>query len=161
MKRVLAVGVALAFLAACGGGGTKKTASANTTAPPAPVTTAFSAEAAKADITALYTTFFSDKTTTDQAVKLLENGEEMRAAIDLQRTSGAANGITAAVKTIQLQNTELADVRFDIVLKGAVVAPNTAGQAKYIGGSWKINQQLFCTLIGLAGQHPAPCAKFG
>jgi hypothetical protein len=65
------------------------------------------------------------------------------------------------VKSVQFQNEQLADVNFDLLLKGAVVAPNTKGQAKYIDGKWKVNEQLFCTLLGLAGQHPAPCAKFG
>jgi hypothetical protein len=159
MKRVLAVGVALIVLGACGGGGGKKSAAAPTTeaTPATTATTVFDADKAKADITTLYTTFFNEKTTTDDAVKLLEDGEALRPAIEAQRTSGAAAGISTSIKTIQLASPEKADVTFDILLKGAVVAPNTKGEAKWLDGRWKINKTLFCTLVGLAGQHPAAC----
>ena len=161
MKKVLVITVALLALAACGGGGDDEAADATTTteAPTATTaTTVFEPEKAKADITALYTTFFNDQTTTDQAVQLLEKGEELRSAIDQQRTSGAAKGITTSITSIQFRDPSVADVKFDILLNGAVVAPNTAGEAKWLDGRWKINKQLFCTLVGLAGQNPPACA---
>lgn len=165
MKRVLAVGVALLALvsfAACGGGGDDKKASATTTTEEVPTTAApFEPEKAKADITTLYTTFFNDQTPTDQQVQMLENGPKMKDAIEANRKSGAAAGLSAQVKTVQFQSETLADVNFDLLLKGAVVAANTKGQAKFIDGRWKVNQQLFCTLLGLGNQHPPACAEFG
>ncbi|MDQ1373051.1 MAG: hypothetical protein QOJ09_389 [Actinomycetota bacterium] len=162
MKRVLAAAVVIVALGACGGSKSNDKQAAATTTTVAPTTTApFNPDTAKADITTLYNTVFNDKTTTDQAVELIEDGPALRPAIDQQRTSGAANGLTANVKSIQFQSEILADVNFDILIKGAVVAPNTKGQAKFLDGRWKVNEQLFCTLLGLAGQHPTPCAKFG
>jgi hypothetical protein len=163
MKRVLAVGatlLAVLALAACGGGGDDDNASATTTTE-APTTTAapFEASKAEADIRATWATFFNDATPTDEAVKLLEEGESLRAAIDEQKKSGAAAGLTTNIKTVQFQSETLADVNFDILLKGAVVAPNTKGQAKFIDGTWKVNKALFCTLLGLAGQTPPACAQ--
>jgi hypothetical protein len=163
MKRVLAVTAIMMLVGACGGSKSNDKQAAATTTTEAPTTTAaaFNPDTAKAEITTLYTTVFNDKTTTDQAVDLIEDGPALRPAIEAQRTSGAANGLSAQVKTIQFQSETLADVNFDLLLKGAVVAPNTKGQAKFLAGKWKVNEQLFCTLLGLANQHPAPCAKFG
>ena len=162
MKRVLVVAVIAMLVGACGGGGDKKDESAAaTTTTVAPTTTVvFNPETAKAEITKLYTTVFNDQTPTDTAVDLLENGPALRDAIQQQRDSGAAAGLSAQVKTIQFQSETLADVNFDLLLKGNVVAPNTKGQAKFLDGKWKVNEQLFCTLLGLANQHPAPCAKY-
>ena len=164
MKRVLAVGaafVAVVSLAACGGGGDDDNAASATTTTEAVTTTTapFEAGKAEADIRALYTTFFTDTTTVDQAVSMLEEGESLRGALDEQKKSGAAKGISAIVKTVQFQSETLADVNFDLALNGSVVAANTKGQAKFIHGTWKINKALFCTLVGLAGQNPPACAQ--
>ena len=164
MKRVLVVGavcmVVVVSLAACGGGDDDNTAAATTTTE-APTTTAAPFEAAKAeaDIRALYVNFFKDTNTVDDIVKNLEEGESLRASIEEQQKSGAAKGISANVKTVQFQSETLADVNFDLSLNGAVVAANTKGQAKFIDGAWKVNKALYCTLLGLAGQTPAPCAQ--
>ena len=163
MKRVLAVGVALVAvvgLAACGGGGDDNTASTTTTEEVTTTSAApFEAAKAEADIRALYTNFFKDTTTVDDAVKMLEDGESLRPALDEQKKSGAAKGISATVKTVQFQSEQLAAVNFDLSLNGAVVAANTKGEAKFIDGTWKINKALFCTLVGLAGQNPPACAS--
>jgi hypothetical protein len=162
MKKHLAIAVVFLALAACGGGGDDESADATTTTEPTPATTAttvFEPEKAKADITTLYATFFNENTPTDEAVKLLEKGEELRGAIEEQRVSGAAKGISTKITSIQFRDPAIADVKFDILLKGEVVAPNTAGEAKWLDGRWKINKQLFCTLVGLAGQNPPACAS--
>jgi hypothetical protein len=161
MKRVLAVGVAMVAvvsLAACGGGDDGKAADSPTTTAEVTTTVPFEAGKAEADIRALYAKFFSDTTTVDDAVQLLEEGESLRSALEQQKSSGAAKGISSTVKTVQFQSETLADVNFDILLNGKVVAANTKGQAKFIDGSWKINKALFCTLVGLAGQNPPACA---
>lgn len=162
MKRVLAVAVAMVAVvsfAACGGGGEDDAADAPTTTVEVTTTAPFEAGKAEADIRTLYATFFNDKTPTDEAVKLLEDGESLRAAIEQQRASGAATGLSTTVKTVQFQSETLASVNFDILLKGAVVAANTKGEAKFIDGRWKVNKALFCTLLGLAGQTPPACAS--
>jgi ABC-type glycerol-3-phosphate transport system substrate-binding protein len=163
MKRVLAVGmafVAVVALAACGGGGDDNTASTTTTEEVTTTTAApFEAGKAEADIRALYTNFFTETTTVDDAVKMLEDGESLRPALDEQKKSGAAKGISATVKTVQFQSETLANVNFDLSLNGAVVAANTKGEAKFIDGTWKINKALFCTLVGLAGQNPPACTQ--
>lgn len=163
MKRVLAVGVAcmaVLSLAACGGGGDDDKASATTTEAPTTTEAApFEAAKAEADIRAAYGKLFNDQTTTDEAVKLLEDGESLRPAIEEQKKSGAAKGISTSIKSVQFQSETLADVNFDILLNGTVVAANTKGQAKFIDGSWKVNKALFCTLLGLAGQTPPACAQ--
>lgn len=161
MKRVLAITVVLLALSACGGGGDDEAADATTTTEEPTSTTAttlFDPEKAKAEITTLYSTFFNENTPTDQAVELLEGGEDLRGAIEQQRASGAAKGISTSIKSIQFRDPTVADVKFDISLNGAVVAPNTAGEAKWLDGRWKVNKALFCTLLGLAGQTPAACA---
>ena len=161
MKRVLAVGVAclaVLSLAACGGGGDDDKASATTTEAPTTTAAPFEAAKAEADIRAAYAKLFNDQTTTDEAVKLLEDGESLRASIEEQKKSGAAKGISTSIKSVQFQSETLAAVNFDIILNGAVVAANTKGEAKFIDGSWKVNKALFCTLLGLAGQTPPACA---
>ena len=164
MKRVLVVGaaciIAVMSLAACGGGGDDEASDATTTTEAVTTTAApFEATKAEADIRALWAKFFNDQTSTDEAVKLLEEGESLRSAIDEQKKRGAAAGLTTDVKSVQFQSETLAAVNFDILLKGAVVAPNTKGEAKFIDGTWKVNKALFCTLLGLAGQTPPACAQ--
>jgi ABC-type glycerol-3-phosphate transport system substrate-binding protein len=161
MKRVLAVAaamIAVVSLGACGGGDDDKAADSPTTTAEVTTTVPFEAGKAEADIRALYAKFFTDTTTVDDAVTLLEEGESLRAALEQQKASGAAKGISSDVKTVQFQSETLADVNFDILLNGKVVAANTKGQAKFIDGKWKINKALFCTLVGLAGQNPPACA---
>ena len=161
MKRLLAFGaacMAVVSLAACGGGDDDNAAPTTTEAP---TTTAAPFEAAKAeaDIRAAYAKLFNEQTSVDDAVKLLEDGESLRASIEEQKKSGAAKGISTNVKSVQFQSETLASVNFDILLNGAVVAANTKGEAKFIDGTWKVNKALFCTLLGLAGQTPPACAQ--
>lgn len=159
MKRVLAVAATFAVLAACGGGGggEDQAAATTTAAPSTTATTVFDGDRAKAEITTLYTTFFNDQTPTDQQVQMLENGEALKGAIEQNRTSGAATGLSVNVKSVQLSSPLEGTVNFDILLKGAVVAPNTQGKAKWLDGRWKVDQKLFCTLLNLGNQNPPAC----
>jgi ABC-type glycerol-3-phosphate transport system substrate-binding protein len=160
MKRVLAAGAVLVMLAACGGGddGGDEAASTTTAKPTTTVAAEFNADTARTEITTLYTTFFNDQTPIDQAVQMLEDGESLRSALEQQKASGAAAGLTAQVKSVQFRSETQADVVVDLLLKGSPVAPNTKGEAKFIDGRWKVNKALMCTLLGLAGQTPPACA---
>jgi hypothetical protein len=162
MKRVLASAALLVVLAGCGGGGGKNDAAATTTTKPVastPPTTVFDAERARTEVTAMWTAFFSEGTPVADVVAHLENGENYPDAITQQRASGSSKGVTTVVKNVNFQNPQLADVTFDIVLNGAVVVPNTKGQAKWIDGKWKVNERLFCTLLNLGNQHPPRCEQ--
>jgi hypothetical protein len=160
MKRVLAGAVLLVMLTGCGGGGDDKKASDTTApAPSTTATTVFDAEKAKADIAAVYTKLFNESTPVDEQVALLEHGEDYRDAINQQKASGSSKGVSVSVKSVQPSSPVLADVTFDILLNGAVVAANTKGQAKWIDGSWKVNERLFCTLLNLGNIHPDRCEQ--
>jgi hypothetical protein len=162
MKRVLAGALLLVMLGGCGGGGDKKDeASATTTTKPVSTTatTIFDAERARTEVTTMYTTFFNPATSVDDQVAHLENGAALKDAVTQNHSSGAANGLTVAVKSVQFQSPELASVNFDILLNGAVVAANTQGQAKWLDGTWKVNERLFCTLLNLGSQHPPRCEQ--
>jgi hypothetical protein len=155
---ILTVTIA-ASLAACGGGssgGGKPAANA-----PALANSAAGRAAATTQIKANYATFFDTTTPLPTAVGLLENGDQLGAAIKLAAKVARVEKTkeSAVVKKVTFPDPTHADVTYDLVgtpLKGAT------GNAVLIDGTWKVAQNTFCTLADLGAQTigadpPAGC----
>ena len=152
-RRLLAAAAVLMLLAACGGGDDESDA------PNVTATTAASSAQARADITAMWTSYFKAGNPVDDAVASLENGATYRDAIIQQQQSGATNGLSVVVKDVQLTNETLAAVIYDIVINGNVALANSRGNAVFVDGKWKVSEQHFCVLLNLGSINPPACEK--
>lgn len=130
---------------------------ASTTATTAgPSTTAFDEAAARAQITANWETFFTPGTPVDERVALLQNGSALRAAIEQSATNPLQQQASAKVTQVTFTSPTEATVTYDVYLNGAVALPNSQGMAVLEGGTWKVAQQSFCSLISLGVSGPIP-----
>jgi hypothetical protein len=105
----------------------------------------------------MWTNYFKESNTVDDAVASLENGDKYRDAILQQQQSGATKGLTVVVKDVQVVNPNLATVTYDIVINGNVALANSKGNAVKVNGDWKVSEQHFCVLLNLGNIHPPAC----
>jgi hypothetical protein len=145
--------------AACGGGSTKPAASVNppaSSAPPAALATApADVAAAKAEITKNWETFLRSGTPRATAVKLLEKGTTLGAALAKATEEDKATGgkRSAKVSSIVFTSPTAASVAYKLHAAGTVL--NSSGVAVFEDGVWKISQVTFCTLV-LLGNNERP-----
>jgi hypothetical protein len=130
------------------------TATTPTTAPS--TTGAFDEAAARAQIIANWEKFFTPGTAVDERVALLQNGSELRAAIEQSATNPLQQQASAKVTQVAFTSPTEATVTYDVYLNGAVALPNSQGMAVLEGGTWKVAQQSFCSLISLGVSGPIP-----
>jgi hypothetical protein len=167
---VLICGAGLA-IAACGGssgsssaqpgsaGSTSATASSGsaTSAPSAP-----SGSGDQAQITANWEAFFLSSTPLARRVALLENGSQFQSVIKAQASSPLASSATAKVTKVTVTSATQAQVVYSILVGGASALPNQKGVAVKQGGTWKVGDQSFCSLLGIENggnstKLPAAC----
>ena len=163
MRRFLAtcaIVVPTLLAAGCGGGDSDGAAdpapSDTTSTTPAAVATGPSDEAAaKAEITRNWETFLKSGTPKATAVGLLENGDQLGAALKKAAEEDAATGgeRSANVKTIMFTSPTRANVTYKLPAAGQVL--NSAGEAVLQDGVWKVSAATFCTLVVLGnGSRP-------
>jgi hypothetical protein len=125
-----------------------------TTAPS--TTAAFDEAAAQAQIIANWEKFFTPGTSVDERVALLQDGSALRAAIEQSATNPLQQQASAKVTQVTFTSPTEATVTYDVYLNGTVALPNSQGMAVLEGGTWKVAQQSFCSLISLGVSGPIP-----
>jgi hypothetical protein len=125
-----------------------------TTAPS--TTAAFDEAAAQAQIIANWEKFFTPGTSVDERVALLQDGSALRAAIEQSATNPLQQQASAKVTQVTFTSPTEATVTYDVYLNGTVALPNSQGMAVLQGGTWKVAQQSFCSLISLGVSGPIP-----
>jgi hypothetical protein len=137
------------------------TVSPVTTAGPAPSsstasTAPFDQAAATAQIIANWQKFFTPGTSIDERVTLLQNGPALRAAIEQSATNPLQQQASAKVTQVTFSSPAEAMVTYDVSLNGTVALPGAQGMAVLDGGTWKVAQASFCSLLSLAATGPIP-----
>jgi hypothetical protein len=176
-RRIMAPALGLALAAtvtACsssssssGAGGNSAPPSSSapsSSAPSAPASSASSSAsssgnsaAAQAQIKANWEKFFSGKTSADQKIALLQNGQKFAAAIRALASSPLFGSASAKVKAVVVNSATSATVSYDILVGGNPALSNQTGTAVYEGGTWKVGDVSFCQLLRLQGGAPAAC----
>jgi hypothetical protein len=128
------------------------------TSPPSTSATslAFDQTAATAQITANWEKFFTPGTSIDERVALLQSGAALRAAIEQSATNPLQQQASAKVTQVTFTSPTQATVTYDVSLNGTVALPNAQGTAVLEGGTWKVSQDSFCSLLSLAATGPIP-----
>jgi hypothetical protein len=175
-RRIMApaLGLALAAtVAACSSSGTTSGAGGNSappsssapssSAPSAPASSSASSPgnsaAAQAQIKANWEKFFNGKTSADQKIALLQNGQKFAAAIRALASSPLFGSASAKVKAVVVNSATSATVSYDILVGGTSALSNQTGTAVYEGGTWKVGDVSLCQLLKLQGGAPAACSN--
>ena len=146
----------LGLLAGCGSSSQPSKSSAAASHAPSSTATN-SAAATTAQISTIWTEFFSGKTPAAQKEALLQNGAALAPIIAAQASSPMALSTTASVSKVTLTATDQAQVVYTISLGGKPALTNQTGTAVQEAGAWKVGTASFCQLLGLEGQTPPAC----
>lgn len=143
MAGALAIG---GFLGGCGG--SSHSANGSSSASP------------QAQVTQLWTQFFSSKTSASAKTSMLVGGGGALApAITALAGSPLAAQSSAQVTRVQLVNSSQAKVTYNILFGGKPALSNRTGVAVKSGGTWRISPTSLCSLLALEGSTPAACPK--
>jgi hypothetical protein len=155
------------ILAGCGssssGGGSTSTPPATTspTATSSGATTAAAKAAATAQIKHNWAVFFKSATPHATAASLLEDGQNLGAAVKFAAKIAKASGTkeAATVRKVTFTTPTSATVVYTLYGNGKPLLPNADGQAVLVGSTWKVSQATFCTLVtlGAAGKKVPGC----
>jgi hypothetical protein len=138
-----------------GGGPTDQPSDSTSTTPASTATGPADETAAKAEITTNWETFLKSGTPKATAVDLLENGDQLGAALKkaAQEDEETGGKRSATVKTIVFTSPTRANVNYELHAAGQVL--NSAGEAVLQDGVWKVSAATFCTLVVLGnGSRP-------
>jgi len=155
-------------VAACGSSGSSSSSStpspsaSSTSASAAPSTASPSAASggnAVAEITANWIAFFDPKTPTAKRVSVLQNGSAFASEIQSSASFPGASSASAKVTKVTVTSATQAIVIYNILLLGSPVLSNQKGVAVLEGGTWKVGDASFCSLLTLenSGKPPAVC----
>jgi hypothetical protein len=152
--------------AACGGGssgaGTTEPSSApssdTSTTPAASTDAPADPAAAKAEIKRVWVKFFNSSTDQTIAKGLLEDGDNLGAALKLAQKEDKQTNLDrrAKVKLIKFFDATTANVTWILYNGTTPVLDNASGQAKFVDGQWKVSKLTFCTLVTLGNNQVAP-----
>ena len=119
-----------------------------------------SGSGAKAQITANWDAFFNGQTSAAKKISLLQNGQKYAATIGAQAGSSTAKTAGAKVTSVVVNSATSATVKYDITVSGSPVLSNQTGTAVYQGGTWKVSDANFCSLLTLenGGKAPSVCS---
>jgi hypothetical protein len=163
--RWFVVPVAVLALAACGSSSKPAATTSAPTTTAAPTPTTQDPAAAKASITANWTTFF-DGTNPDVNGKLalLENSAKIGTAYKqaLAKAGTAASQGSSKVSGVELlsladcntnlgENVPCAKVTYDLLVNGKPALSGQTGYAVYVDGAWKVSEVTDCGLSHLGG----------
>ncbi|MBY8859807.1 hypothetical protein K7711_25290 [Nocardia sp. CA2R105] len=156
------VTVGASVLAGCGS--SNSTTSSSTTAAAASSAAATTSSAGtKADaattqaITEVFTKFFDAKTSAADKATLVEKGDAFAPVLQAQASNPQAQGTSATVSAVTLDDPTHATVTYSIVMGGNPVLPNQAGKAVQDAGKWKVAAATFCQLMTMQGGKSAAC----
>ena len=114
--------------------------------------------AAKAEITKVWVKFFNSSTDQDVAKTLLEDGDNLGAALKLAQKEDRQTNLDrrAKVKLIKFFDATTANVTWILYNGKTPVLDNASGQAKLLDGKWLVSKVTFCTLVTLGNNQVAP-----
>jgi hypothetical protein len=152
-------------VAACGSSGSSSSSSSTPASAPAATTATTSTSAppsggsAVAEITTNWTAFFNPKTPVAKRVSLLENGQTFASVIQAQAGSSLASNSSAKVTKVTVTSPTKAKVLYTILFAGTPALSNVSGVAVLQGGTWKVGDVSFCSLLTLEnnGKPMAVC----
>ncbi|MDQ2811012.1 MAG: hypothetical protein M3Z75_03800 [Actinomycetota bacterium] len=177
-RRIMApaLGVALAVtVAACSSSSSTSAATspsspAASSAPSSPAATGSSSapassgagsSAAVAQITANWEAFFSGKTSAAKKISLLENGSTFASVVSAQAGSGLASSVTAKVTAVVVNSSTSATVSYNLISNSQTLLSNQTGKAVDQGGTWKVGDVSFCSLLKLEDSTASVCSSSG
>ena len=137
MRRLAPLLVAVLALAACGGGGGGGSSDQD-------------------QIKSAYEQFFSGKSTVDERVAVLQNGERFKPLVTSFASNPLAKQASAKVSTVTLHGPNKATVEY-VVKFGNTALPKQTGTAVRENGKWKVGYLGLCKLVALQGSTPAAC----
>lgn len=150
----LAVIMAAGLLAACGSNSHSASASSTTSSAGGQGKTNPAAQ-----IEHNWTAFFAASTPAAKKASLLEHGQAFSQVIAAQSKSPLASQSQAKVSKVKLTGPDRARVTYTILLGGKPALKNQTGTAVNSGGTWKVSDASFCSLLALEGSAPSNCPK--
>jgi hypothetical protein len=114
--------------------------------------------ATETTITANWTAFFNPKEPVAKRIALLEDGQQLSAAVTAQAKSAEAAESSSKVVSVSVLSATQAKVTYDILLNGTPVLKNQSGAAVLQDGRWKVADSSFCGLLALQGAKSVPAA---
>lgn len=100
--------------------------------------------------------FFDPKTTTEDRVELLENGEQLRPVLEAFGKNPNASKSSARVKAVSFTSATQADVTYDVLVGGRPALPDSKGTAVLQQDTWKVSRNTLCALVKLSGNAAVP-----
>jgi hypothetical protein len=180
MKRIAAITITLALVAAaCGSAtdatadtaaeaplGTTTLATTTTTHPPtttsnSPATTTTmtdaTTEADREAISHAYEIVFSSETSYEDKVPYLEDPDGLEETVlEYQKAGESMGGVSLAATKITVDEA-VAEVIYDFLFAGTPTYPNLTGDAVLVDGTWMITRVMFCSIMTSARVGcPAP-----
>jgi hypothetical protein len=137
---------------------TAPAASAAASTPPSSPAAAAGQTATQKTIAANWTAFFNPKEPVAKRITLLENGQQLSAAVKAQAGSAEAAASSSKVDSVSVTSATQAKVTYDILLNGAPVLKNQSGSVILQDGTWKVADTSFCGLLALQGSKSLPAA---
>ncbi len=105
---------------------------------------------AAAEIKANWEKFFASSTPVSERVKLLQNGSKFASAINSFSSSPLAQGVSSTVTSVAVTSSTEATVKYNIDAAGQPMASNQSGKSVLEGGTWKVGDASFCSLLSAA-----------
>ncbi|NUK02358.1 hypothetical protein HRW23_31985 [Streptomyces lunaelactis] len=145
-----------------GGGGSTPSPTPSATAPTTPATSAPAADgpadpaAAKQQIEENWTTFFDPEASTEDKVKVLENGNLLRPLLAAFGGDENAAQSSAKVTDVQFTSPTEATVTYDLLVGGTPALPGSKGTSVLQDDTWKVSVKTLCALVKLSGNAAAP-----
>ena len=137
MRRLVPLLLAVLALAACGGGGG-------------------GGSSAQDQIKSAYQQFFAGKSSVDERVAVLQNGERFKPLVASFASNPLAKNASATVSSVTLHGPNKATVQY-VVKFGNTALPKQTGTAVRENGTWKVGYAGLCKLVALQGSTPAAC----
>jgi hypothetical protein len=168
MRRSFALAPTIAVLAlvGCGGSSSPQASSSSppvstdTTTPPAATATApADVAAATAAVKTDWTTFFLYKTPRATQISLLEHGDTLGPAVKFAARLQAKQHLKQVVKVTKVTFTSptQASIIYALLNGTTTLLGAANGTAVLDGGTWKVSEATFCTLVTLGnGSKPVP-----
>jgi hypothetical protein len=120
---------------------------------------------AAGQITTNWNKFFNSSTPDSERVKLLQNGTQFASAISSFSSSPFAAAVSSKVDSVSVTSATKAKVTYDLTALGATVANGSTGSSVLQDGTWKVGDDVFCSLLteakgaGMSVTVPAACSS--
>ncbi|MFJ5552830.1 hypothetical protein [Streptomyces sp. NPDC093225] len=134
-----------------------RTGTTSSPAASAPATAPADRAGAQAEIEQNWARFFEPGTSTDDRVKLLEDGERFRALLDGMRSNPLARQTAAKVTAVTFTSPTGATVTWDLLESGTPVLSALKGKAVLQDDVWKLSASSLCALVEMSDAAAPGC----